>query len=255
VRISVKRTAEKTFLYGVVQDTGIGMDASQQNELFKQFSQTSSSISRRYGGTGLGLAICQRLCHLMGGEIGATSKRGEGTTFWFSVELHSIDETRLSGFETAEQSVRLEHYREVLAGKRILVAEDNRVNQMVVQGMLQKAGVEVELVENGLQAYQRVVEMGQRYDCILMDWEMPEMDGVTAARRILAWQRRYNQPESVIVALTANVLSDYEAQAAEAGMQGFLKKPIDREALFNNLALILKMQQPLPRAGDQQAQG
>ena len=243
VRLSVKSTEERTFLYGVVRDTGIGMDSQQQSELFKQFSQADRTISRRYGGTGLGLAICQRLCHLMGGEIGVSSKRAGGTTFWFTLALQEIDETRLSGFETADQTVREEHFRSALRGKRILVAEDNKVNQMVIQGMLKKAGVTVDLVENGMLAYQKVVEEGERYDCILMDWEMPEWDGITAARRILSWERRKGKPESLIVALTAHVLSDYEAQATEVGMKGFLKKPIDRDALFNNLIMLSKQQQ------------
>ncbi|RLU02764.1 MAG: response regulator [Ketobacter sp.] len=243
VRLSSKSTGEKTFLYGVVRDTGIGMDSHQQTELFKQFSQTNRSISRRYGGTGLGLAICQRLCHLMGGEIGVNSKQGSGTSFWFTVELHDIDEARLSGFETADQSERDVHFRSELQGKRILVAEDNKVNQMVIQGMLKKAGVIVDVVENGLLAYQKVAEEGERYDCILMDWEMPEWDGVTAARRILSWERRKGKPATLIVALTAHVLSDYEAQATEIGMKGFLKKPIDRDALFSNLIVLLREQQ------------
>lgn len=242
VRLSVKSTEEKTFLYGVVRDTGIGMDSGQQAELFKQFSQANKSISRRYGGTGLGLAICQRLCHLMGGEIGVNSKRGGGTTFWFTVQLHAIDETRLSGVETADESVRQQHYRSALAGKRILVAEDNKVNQMVIQGMLKKAGVVVDVVENGQLAYDRITRMEERYDCILMDWEMPEMDGITAARNILAWERYHSKPPSLIVALTAHVLSDYEAEAMEVGMKGFLKKPIDQDALFQNLVLLLKEQ-------------
>ena len=179
----------------------------------------------------------------MGGEIGVNSKQGNGTTFWFTVELHPFDETRLSGFETADQLERNEHFRSELSGKRILVAEDNKVNQMVIQGMLKKTGVQVDVVDNGLLAYQKVVEEGQRYDCILMDWEMPEWDGVTAARRILSWERRKGKPDSLIVALTAHVLSDYEEQAAEIGMKGFLKKPIDRDALFSSLIAILKEQQ------------
>ena len=130
----------------------------------------------------------------------------------------------------------------MLAGKRILVAEDNKVNQMVILGMLKKVGVEVDLVENGRQAYERISEQGQRYDCILMDWEMPEMDGPTAARRILGWERHTDQPASLIVALTAHVLSDYEKQAMELGMKGFLKKPLDADALFRNLIVLLKEQ-------------
>lgn len=242
VRLSCKNTDEKTFLYGIVRDSGIGMDQGQQAELFKQFSQANKSISRRYGGTGLGLAICQRLCHLMGGEIGVNSKRGNGTTFWFTVELHDIDQQKLSGVETESPQTRLQHYRRALEGRRILVAEDNKVNQLVIQGMLKKVGVSVEVVDDGKKAYELITKQQQHYDCILMDWEMPEMDGLTAARKILSWEKFENKPRSLIVALTAHVLSDYEAQALEVGMKGFLKKPIDQDALFQNLILLLKEQ-------------
>lgn len=239
VQLSVKTTDQKEYLYGVVRDTGIGMDETQQAELFKQFSQADKSIARRYGGTGLGLAICQRLCQLMGGEIGVSSKQGSGTTFWFTVALQDLAQAQLSGAENISQEQRLHFYTQQFRDRRVLVAEDNKVNQMVVQGMLKKAGLAVDVVENGLQAVERICQQEERYDCVLMDWEMPEMDGLSACKQIRAWENKNRKPRTPIVALTAHVLSDYEQQAYAAGMQGFLKKPIDQNALFQSLFLTL----------------
>lgn len=240
VRFYCKKSEDKNYLYGVVKDTGIGMDARQQSELFKQFSQTNKSISRRYGGTGLGLAICQRLCQLMGGEIGVNSKRNIGTTFWFTLELNPVTKEKVSGTETSDQEKRLQQYRQEMKNKRILVAEDNKVNQMVVVGMLSKMGVEVEVVDNGLEACKKIIDNHQYYDCVLMDWEMPEMDGLQACKEIRAWEEKEGLEKTAIIALTAHALSDYEKLAYEEGMQGFLKKPVDQDALFKNLILIMK---------------
>jgi signal transduction histidine kinase/ActR/RegA family two-component response regulator len=239
VQLSLKQIEGRDFLYGVVRDTGIGMDAQQQAVLFKQFSQADKSIARRYGGTGLGLAICQRLCQLLGGDIGVSSTPGVGTSFWFTVALQDMTEATVSGIETVSQEQRLHYYAEQFRGRRLLVAEDNRVNQMVVQGMLKKAGLQVDVVENGVQAVERVCQAGEHYDWILMDWEMPEMDGLTACKQIRSWETKSRHAPVPIIALTAHVLSDYEQQAYAAGMQGFLKKPIDQNALYQSLFLTL----------------
>lgn len=235
VELSLRLEGQRSFLQGSVTDTGIGMDEAQQAKLFKQFSQADHSIARRYGGTGLGLAICLRLCQLMGGEIGVDSKPGQGTRFWFLLALQDMTQVPLSGVEAVSQEQRLQHYRQQLAGRRILVAEDNKINQMVVQGMLKKAGLQVDVVENGALAVARICEQKLRYDVVLMDWEMPEMDGITACRHIREWEEKQRQPRTPIVALTAHVLSDYEQQAYAAGMQGFLKKPVDQDALLQTL--------------------
>ena len=239
VQLSAKMLNGQRYLYGVVRDTGIGMDESQQADLFKQFSQTDKTISRRYGGTGLGLAICQRLCQLMGGEIGVSSKRGTGSTFWFTLALQEVDASHLAGAENIAQEQRMQYYIQQFKGRRILVAEDNKVNQMVVQGMLKKAGLLVDVVDNGLRAVELICQQEEEYDWVLMDWEMPEMDGLTACKQIRAWEKKYDRKVTPIIALTAHVLSDYEQQAYAAGMQSFLKKPIDQGALFQSLLLTL----------------
>lgn len=235
VQLSVKKTGEHQYLYGVVRDSGIGMDEAQQAALFKQFSQADKSIARRYGGTGLGLAICQRLCQLMGGEIGVSSKQGAGSTFWFTLALQPVEGAPVSGAENVASKDRQRYYTQQLQGRRVLVAEDNRVNQMVVQGMLKKAGIETDVVENGALAVDRICRQRKTYDAVLMDWEMPEMDGLTACRQIRSWEGDQDLPLTPIVALTAHVLSDYERQAYAAGMQGFLKKPIEQDALYQAL--------------------
>ncbi|NPU91146.1 MAG: response regulator [Gammaproteobacteria bacterium] len=235
VQLSVKKTGEHQYLYGVVRDSGIGMDEPQQAALFKQFSQADKSIARRYGGTGLGLAICQRLCQLMGGEIGVSSKQGAGSTFWFTLALQPVEGAPVSGAENVASGDRLRYYTQQMQGRRVLVAEDNRVNQMVVQGMLKKAGIETDVVENGALAVDRICRQRKIYDAVLMDWEMPEMDGLTACRQIRTWESDQGLLLTPIVALTAHVLSDYERQAYAAGMQGFLKKPIEQDALYQTL--------------------
>ena len=235
VQLSVKKTGEHQYLYGVVRDSGIGMDEAQQAALFKQFSQADKSIARRYGGTGLGLAICQRLCQLMGGEIGVSSKQGAGSTFWFTLALQPVEGAPVSGAENVASGDRLRYYTQQMQGRRVLVAEDNRVNQMVVQGMLKKAGIETDVVENGALAVDRICRQRKIYDAVLMDWEMPEMDGLTACRQIRTWESDQGLLLTPIVALTAHVLSDYERQAYAAGMQGFLKKPIEQDALYQTL--------------------
>lgn len=239
VQLSLQQQDEKAFLHGVVRDTGIGISEQQQAELFKQFSQADKSIARRYGGTGLGLAICQRLCQLMGGEIGVRSQPGSGTEFWFRVALQTPGQAPLVEDRDISPEQRLQFYARQFNGRHVLVAEDNKINQMVVQGMLKKAGLQVTVVENGLQAVERVCDQEERFDWILMDWEMPELDGLSACKQIRAWEIKQHKPRTPIIALTAHVLSDYEQQAYAAGMQGFLKKPIDQNALLQSLHLTL----------------
>lgn len=240
VRFSCNQSGNQTNLYGVVRDSGIGMDKDQQTDLFKQFSQTNKSISRRFGGTGLGLAICQRLCQLMGGEIGVSSKRDVGTTFWFTLLLHPVEHQLDLASETEEHEQRLLSYRQKIHGKRALVAEDNKINQMVIEGLLKKMGVVVDLVENGKLACARIMEDQKKYDVILMDWEMPELSGVEACLKIRQWEKEQGVDPTVIVALTAHALSDYESQAYAVGMQGFLVKPVEQETLLKNLIAVMK---------------
>jgi signal transduction histidine kinase/CheY-like chemotaxis protein/HPt (histidine-containing phosphotransfer) domain-containing protein len=220
-----------------VVDTGIGVPADRMNRLFQSFSQADASISRRYGGSGLGLSICKRLVELMGGEIGVKSEAGKGSEFWFSIPLvvpgHASQpsaELEQGAFEAAMLSL-LAYGRPL----RVLVAEDNSTNQIVAKAVLTKLGATVDVVENGAEA---VMAMSRaRYDVILMDMQMPEMNGVDAARAI----RSLDGPEkdTPIVALTANAFASDVKACLDAGMNGHVRKPFRKEDLAVAIAAAL----------------
>jgi PAS domain S-box-containing protein len=201
-----------------LRDTGIGIPEDRIGRLFQSFSQVDASTSRCYGGTGLGLAICKRLVDLMGGDISVASRPGEGTTIAFTFSAG----VAANGAPAAEP---------VRAGPadalQILVAEDNKVNQMVTLRMLQKMGCEVELASNGAAAVHRVA--AKRYDVVLMDVNMPEVDGLEATRQIR--QMPAGQSGIPIVALTASATKEDRDACLAAGMNDYLSKPIELQSL------------------------
>jgi signal transduction histidine kinase/DNA-binding NarL/FixJ family response regulator len=223
VRSSLRHVDGGDLLRFEVQDTGIGIPADRQHLLFHDFSQVDRSTTRRFGGTGLGLAICKRLVEAMGGEIGVISEPDAGSTFWFNV--------------AGSKAAAPENLKPVWLGReglpaKILVAEDLPMNQLVIEGYLRGAGHDVRFAANGVEAV-AVIE-AEQFDLVLMDMEMPEMDGITATRTIRAsnWPMR----DVPIVALTANALLEDAALCRAAGMNDFLSKPIDRSALYAMIA-------------------
>ena len=214
------------FLRFEVADTGIGIPEDVQPTLFRRFTQGDSSTTRRFGGTGLGLAISRELVTLMGGRIGVVSAEGKGSTFWFTVRCEPAADpcdgvpTAPCAPEPAPPGHRWGEEDE--GGLRVLVAEDNEINRDIVVTMLRRAGHRVTAVEDGLQAVRLVEE--DRFDLVLMDVQMPVMDGVTATRHI----RGMPGPASrlPIVALTGNVMPGHRAEYLAAGMTAYLTKPI-----------------------------
>lgn len=211
-----------------VADSGIGMTAEQTRQLFQSFQQADNSTTRRYGGTGLGLAIARQLVELMGGEIGVTSTPGQGSTFWFTVTLPraAAEEVRPKTPDSDEPG---------LAQVRVLVAEDNPVNQMVITGLLNKLGIEPELVSDGAQAVAWVQAHHDAVDIVLMDCEMPVLDGYDASRRIRAWEQAQKRPRVPIIALTAHALMEHREKSLAAGMDDHLAKPVILDELRKRL--------------------
>ncbi|WP_290581287.1 hybrid sensor histidine kinase/response regulator [Ketobacter sp.] len=209
-----------------VQDTGVGIALADQKKLFQEFSQADESTTRRFGGTGLGLSICRELAKLMGGEVGVQSEVGQGATFWVVVTVTPCpqeDYERQQGDHGGIESDELEQ----VATLNILVAEDNKVNQMVVTGMLKKLGVGYHCVDNGAEAVAYYRDHASAIDIIFMDCEMPVMDGYSAARKIQALTAQQRRGRVPICAFTAHVLGGQLDQCRAAGMDHHLSKPVD----------------------------
>ena len=228
-------SAENVVLRYSVADTGIGLTSEQQRRLFQTFSQADSSTTRKYGGTGLGLAISKRLVELMGGEICVNSEYGRGSTFHFSATFTRLeDQTGEHLARTGVRSTVAQADLDRLCGARVLVAEDNAINQQIIRELLEKAHLEVTLSENGLKAIVTACE--RDFDVILMDIQMPVMDGLQATRKLRKIPRFKDTP---IIALTANVFQTDIEHCSAAGMNDHIGKPIKVDELFTKLARAL----------------
>jgi len=213
-----------------ISDTGLGIDPEAQRRIFAAFEQADNSMTRKYGGTGLGLAICKRLVELMGGEIGVESAPGQGSTFWFSVPLRRRMPDAVPPTATFESGGAERELRRSYAGARVLLAEDEPVNREVSCGLLGDVGLAVDTAEDGRQA----VELARRnrYDLILLDMQMPNMNGVDAARSIRAASLNRETP---ILAMTANAFDEDRQVCLAAGMDEHIAKPVDPDRLYETL--------------------
>lgn len=216
----------QTYRFSVV-DSGVGIPKEKQRDLFSEFSTLDASYSRKFGGTGLGLAICKSLVEAMGGRIGLESEQGRGSTFWFDVALQHAEASSVPD-EGDEELLPL---ISAIAGARVLVAEDNLTNQLVVTSVLERMGCQVDVVANGAEAIESVSERG--YDAVIMDLSMPEMDGLAATKVIRA--RSDERATTPIIGLTAYALDEDREKALAAGMNDFVPKPIARAVLYRAL--------------------
>jgi CheY-like chemotaxis protein len=227
--------ADTAVLRWEVQDSGIGVAAECLPRLFDAFEQADNSSTRRYGGTGLGLAIVQQLARLMGGSAGATSTPGVGSCFWFSARLRKAGQTlalaRQAPLQPAERGSVATPPSQRSRTAHILLVDDEPINRELTQALLARAVEQVDVAASGAEAV-RLAGL-QAYDLILMDLQMPGMDGLEATRLIRARPAGARTP---IVALTANAVAEDKARCVAAGMDGFLAKPVDAEALLTMVA-------------------
>ena len=208
-----------------VVDTGVGIPLEAQKSLFNPFTQADTSVSRKYGGTGLGLAICKRLCETMGGTIDIESVPGHGSKFWFTMRCGVGSEPEVAAPPLVPTT------RTDAEAIDILVAEDNDIMRTLISKLLARRGYQADLVCDGREAVEAVQK--KHYDLVLMDMQMPQMDGITAARLIRGLSGP--QREVPIIALTANALAGQRNVCLEAGMNGFLTKPIQPDALYETI--------------------
>ena len=243
----VRQCNHQALLCFSVTDTGVGISDEQQARLFNAFVQADRSISRRYGGSGLGLTISKKIVQLMQGDIWVKSRPGQGAAFQFSVLLSlpplALEDggatgcTGPAGPSTAAAGLcAINEPARWLAGTRVLVVEDNRLNQDVLQGLLQRVGVKVVLAANGAEALRLLLEEG-RFDAVLMDCQMPVMDGFGTTRKIRGYPHLQSLP---IIAVTASSQTDVQGRALAAGMSDLLSKPLEVAAFYRTLVRWIK---------------
>jgi CheY-like chemotaxis protein len=232
VRVSlISAKAAASVLRFTVRDTGIGISREKQDLLFQKFTQIDSSTSRRFGGSGLGLAIAKQLVELMDGEIGVSSVAGQGSEFWFTACFATRRHAQPKPAEPAQTSpaVTPPYWEEL----RILVAEDNPLNQKVVVRLLKKLTLQSGVAGNGVEAIHALAT--EPYSLVLMDVQMPEMDGLEATRLIRSANSPVLNPGIPIIALTANAMPEDRQRCLAAGMDGYLTKPISIQAVKDAL--------------------
>ncbi|MDX6766076.1 MAG: ATP-binding protein [Candidatus Methylacidiphilales bacterium] len=230
IRIKANYDVATSCLQVSVCDTGLGIDEAHAEKLFEPYTQASASTSRKFGGTGLGLAICRRLCEMLGGYIRFESVPGQGTTFFFTLKAPVVTD---SFAHTGKVPVS----GQPMPSFRILAAEDNVVNQRVLELTLKKLGCSSLIVSNGKELM-RQLEKDRDFDVVLLDVHMPEMNGLDAVREIRRLEARDQSPRLPVIAFTADVLASERAACLEAGMDAVLNKPLKAEELLRELRTV-----------------
>jgi len=227
--VSSRAVAAGIDLDFTIRDTGIGIPDSVQRQIFEPFTQADSSTTRRYGGTGLGLTICRRLLELMGGRLAVDSAPGRGSTFRFAIVVQAAEYPNMAGSGRLKPQIPISR-----SALRILLVEDNAVNQRVALRMLEKMGHRVEIANNGREAV--IAVQSSSFDVVFMDCQMPEMDGYAATKAIRSLRRGAQLP---IVAMTANAMPEDRQRCLDAGMDDYLLKPLSTERLHEVLETFL----------------
>ncbi|WP_019531685.1 ATP-binding protein [Dasania marina] len=249
VSLSVRRIAsddegdDNCWLRFVVSDSGVGISEQDQQIIFKPFRQIDSSVARQYQGSGLGLSICQRFVQLMNGRIGVTSQLQQGSQFYFEIPVRPLAnrpaESDLSSAQRLQKAVAAS--QPLLQGMTVILAEDNRFNQTLAVALLNKVGVTVKVAENGLQVLSLLEQIPVHG--ILMDIQMPKMDGLATTEQLRADRRFYDLP---IIAMTANAMQEDKQKVLAAGMNDFVAKPINFEHLYRVLISCLQHEKLYP---------
>ncbi|RLA82451.1 MAG: hypothetical protein DRG78_07185 [Epsilonproteobacteria bacterium] len=231
--IELKVVFKDNFLSVYVKDKGIGIAQNKLQDIFKPFMQADNSTTREYGGTGLGLTISSKLIKALGGELKVKSELGKGSKFYFTIPVKTV--------EAKEKVNKIDDFKE-LSG-HILLVEDNKANQMFMKVILKKMGLTFDIANNGLEALERfskfTCDNKTKYDAILMDENMPNMNGAEATKRILEIEKEHNLPHTPIIALTANALKGDRERFLDAGMDEYLTKPVNKKKLAEILAKFL----------------
>ena len=225
-----------------IKDTGTGMSKEYLPTLFEPFSREQNTTIGRVGGTGLGMPIVKKMVDLMGGSLEVESEPGKGTVFTFTL-MHKIADRKY--YSQRIEKVKASNMGESLSGKHVLLAEDNDLNAEIAVTILEEAGIVIERVEDGIQCVNRVEQMSPgTYDLILMDIQMPNMDGYQAAQRLRNLNDK-TRAEIPIIAMTANAFAEDRKRALDAGMNGHIAKPIDMEKLGAAILSVLKKRESL----------
>ncbi len=224
VTLTLCRTSTGAFRFSV-QDTGVGFGAEDKLRIFERFQQADGTITRRFGGSGLGLSISRQLVELMGGVLECESEVGKGATFWFELELEEVEVEQAECHQNADIGLP--------PSIRLLIVDDHATNLKVVEIILAGAGMAVTTATNGEEALSRWAEAP--FDLILMDMQMPVMDGVTAVRALRAREEASGRPRTPIIMLTANASPEHVRAGAAAGADGHLTKPISPSSLFSSI--------------------
>jgi len=231
--VELKVIFKDNFLSVYVKDEGIGIAQNKLQDIFKPFMQADNSTTRKYGGTGLGLTISSKLIKALGGELKVKSELGKGSEFYFTIPVKTV--------EAKKEVDKIDNFKE-LSG-HILLVEDNKANQMFMKVILKKMGFTFDIANNGLEALERfskfTCDNETKYDAILMDENMPNMNGIEATKRILEIEKEHNLPHTPIIALTANAIKGDRERFLEAGMDEYLTKPVNKKRLGEVLVKFL----------------